>query len=517
MKKKSCIIIGVVVIICIIIGIVSFYIINKKNNSNNNEVISNNVKELPKPEITGGARGELGIDKNINEDTIDEYLGREDSVYRDMRMLEDPGNFEAIGGDRYLSGYVDGFEVIPLPYIIPVSGLPSEVGDTYTGTTLFYEDNGTYYANYKESMDIIEQIFPKDKVIFLMCGGGGYAGMTKNFLVSMGWDENKIYNVGGYWYYKGKHSISTKNEVNGEVSYNFDNVPYHKIEFKDLTKSDKYKEPDISVTELKISTSKIEIEEGTSFKLNTIVVPNNATNKEIEWMSSDESIATVGNDGLVKAVHEGNAVITSKLVNGNKRVSCDVVVKKKDTSNQIILDDISNEANEFALYDSDKIAKKFKDSTENPDGSYKEGYYDVLPDGSKRANERWKSERDRYEQELEEALNTQANIYNKLIANKKSFVIIRYTKECEEREYSVADGAAKILKQNGYGYLYEHMDGRDVAIGRSNLDLKKLENSEGSIVIVKEGKIYAVIDPNVDTLKDDNEVRNWLSKYIKID
>ena len=108
----------------------SFYIINKKNNSNNNEVISNNVKELPKPEITGGARGELGIDKNINEDTIDEYLGREDSVYRDMRMLEDPGNFEAIGGDRYLSGYVDGFEVIPLPYIIPVSGLPSEVGDT---------------------------------------------------------------------------------------------------------------------------------------------------------------------------------------------------------------------------------------------------------------------------------------------------------------------------------------------------------------------------------------------------
>ena len=106
---------------------------------------------------------------------------------------------------------------------------------------------------------------------------------------------------------------------------------------------------------------------------------------------------------------------------------------------------------------------------------------------------------------------------NKLIANKKSFVIIRYTKECEEREYSVADGAAKILKQNGYSYLYEYMDGREVAIGRSNLDLKKLENSEGSIVIVKEGKIYAVINPNVDTLKNDNEVRNWLSKYIKID
>ncbi len=43
-------------------------------------------------------------------------------------------------------GYIEGFEVIPLPYIIPVTGLPNEVGETYTGTTLFYDDNGTYHS-----------------------------------------------------------------------------------------------------------------------------------------------------------------------------------------------------------------------------------------------------------------------------------------------------------------------------------------------------------------------------------
>ena len=80
-----------------------------------------------------------------------------------------------------------------LRYLIPVSDLPSEVGNTYTGTTLFRNEEGKYIANYEESMDIIEQIFPKDKVIFLMCGGGGYSGMTKNFLVSLGWNEDKIY------------------------------------------------------------------------------------------------------------------------------------------------------------------------------------------------------------------------------------------------------------------------------------------------------------------------------------
>ena len=29
---------------------------------------------LPKPELSSGQRGEMGIDKNINESTIDQYL-----------------------------------------------------------------------------------------------------------------------------------------------------------------------------------------------------------------------------------------------------------------------------------------------------------------------------------------------------------------------------------------------------------------------------------------------------------
>ena len=190
---------------------------------------------LPKPEVTEGLRGELGIDKNVNESTIDKYLSREDSVYRDVRMLVDPGNYEAIGGDSKLSGYVKGFEVISLPYIIPVSGLPEEVGNTYTGNTLFsINEEGKYVANYKESMDILEYYFPKDKNIFIMCGGGGYAGMMKKLLVSLGWDENKIYNVGGYWYYEGKNKIEIKRTVDGEVVYDFWKVLYHNIDFESL-------------------------------------------------------------------------------------------------------------------------------------------------------------------------------------------------------------------------------------------------------------------------------------------
>ena len=217
------------------------------------------LKSLPAPEVSEGQRGELGIDKNINEGNIDDYLGRSDSVYRDMRMLDDPGDYEAIGGDSKLSGFVRGFEVVPLPYLVNVSGLPEAVGSTYTGPTLFHQhsdgsftanyeeymaiveglfpfDGENYKENYAESMEALETLFPKDKVIFLMCGGGGYAGMMKNMLVALGWDESKIYNVGGYWYYDGDNNVKVRRDgKNGEAVYDFYKVPYHEFDFDVLT------------------------------------------------------------------------------------------------------------------------------------------------------------------------------------------------------------------------------------------------------------------------------------------
>ena len=191
---------------------------------------------LPLPEVSDGARGELGIDKNINEANIDDYLGRENAVYRDMRMLKDPAGYENIGGDAYLSGFVQGFEVIPLPKLVNVTGLPDAVGKTYDGPTLFTNNNGTYTANYAESMQILEYYFPKDKTIFLMCGGGGYAGMAKQLLVALGWDETKIYNVGGYWYYHGSNNVRVKRATDSGITFDFWKVPYHDINFSLLGK-----------------------------------------------------------------------------------------------------------------------------------------------------------------------------------------------------------------------------------------------------------------------------------------
>ena len=233
-KKAWAIISTVAVAIAVIIaGTMFFFGITVGQNGASREILA----ELPEPELDEGQRGQLGIDKNINEKTIDKYLGRSDAVYWDLRMLEDPGDYESVGGDRYLSGFVKGFQVVPYPYIVTVSDLPESVGKGYTGPTLFsLQQDGSYKANYQESMRIVEDLFPKDKVIFLMCGGGGYSGMMKKFLVALGWDEKKIYDVGGYWYYEGENKVEVREKTaDGKTFFAFWKVPYHEIDFKKLT------------------------------------------------------------------------------------------------------------------------------------------------------------------------------------------------------------------------------------------------------------------------------------------
>ena len=227
MKKYH---IAIAIVAALFIGIV----IGNINIKNSAPVLAT----LPKPEVTDGQRGELGIDKNVNETNIDKYLGRSDSVYRDMRMIEDPADYEAIGGDRYLSGYVEGFEVVPYPYLVNVEGLPEAVGKSYEGNTLYTVKDGEYTANYKESLQILEDLFPKDKKIFLMCGGGGYAGMTKAMLVKLGWNADNIWVVGGYWYYEGEHDVKVKQGEGETVSYALWKIPYHDIDFSKLTRNE---------------------------------------------------------------------------------------------------------------------------------------------------------------------------------------------------------------------------------------------------------------------------------------
>ena len=82
----------------------------------------------------------------------------------------------------------------------------------------------------------------------------------------------------------------------------------------------------ISVTAVVLSETSKTLEVGQSFSLTATVLPANAADKSISWESNNTAIATVDN-GVVKAVSPGNAVITVTTNDGNKTASCGVVVK----------------------------------------------------------------------------------------------------------------------------------------------------------------------------------------------
>ena len=82
-------------------------------------------------------------------------------------------------------------------------------------------------------------------------------------------------------------------------------------------------EPDtqtVEVTSILITSESnvTEIEEGATLQLTATVKPDNASNKQVEWHSSDTDCATVNSDGLVTAVKATESlVITAKAKDGS--------------------------------------------------------------------------------------------------------------------------------------------------------------------------------------------------------
>lgn len=72
----------------------------------------------------------------------------------------------------------------------------------------------------------------------------------------------------------------------------------------------------IVVTDIKINENVTSMKEGESKKLTATITPNDATDKNIAWKSSDESIATVSTTGEVVAKKYGTVDITATSSNG---------------------------------------------------------------------------------------------------------------------------------------------------------------------------------------------------------
>lgn len=115
--------------------------------------------------------------------------------------------------------------------------------------------------------------------------------------------------------------------------------------------------PTSNITDVKINAVGTKIKVGGVVVLSPSFTPANPVNKNVTWSSSDEKVATVDSNGLVRGIKEGTAIITVTTEEGNKTATIEITVEKNDEitgDNDDNKDDSNNDNNNVNKDDGQK-------------------------------------------------------------------------------------------------------------------------------------------------------------------
>lgn len=82
----------------------------------------------------------------------------------------------------------------------------------------------------------------------------------------------------------------------------------------------------IPVTGISLTKTSISLTEGGKSRISAVVVPANATDRNVDWISSNTAVAEVDREGKITGKRPGTAVISGITVNGKFKADCTVTV-----------------------------------------------------------------------------------------------------------------------------------------------------------------------------------------------
>lgn len=93
------------------------------------------------------------------------------------------------------------------------------------------------------------------------------------------------------------------------------------------------------VTNIIIDQAEIYMQIGDTFKINTVIEPEDADNKEVVYSSNEENVATVDNNGFITANQEGETlIVVASKENSNIKANCKLYVVRKMEDSEIHFD-----------------------------------------------------------------------------------------------------------------------------------------------------------------------------------
>ncbi len=200
-------------------------------------------------------------------------------------------------------------------------------GKTSSGTV-----NGIYYNVYYNAL---EQDYVK--VINLPLKGDYTLKCSGNDLGKVNVSVSSI-SEDGSMVRKKASEISVKKGSQIQINNISGSIPICRLEDKDGNEKEypvqEEKEKYIAVSSIKTNQTKMEIAVGQKKIVNLSVMPENATNKGIEWLSMNTKIATVNSDGVVTGVSAGTATIRATTVE-TSGVYVDIAIKVTNNGTDI--------------------------------------------------------------------------------------------------------------------------------------------------------------------------------------
>ena len=88
---------------------------------------------------------------------------------------------------------------------------------------------------------------------------------------------------------------------------------------------------EIKAKDIILTPNKLTVNVGSSSQISAAIKPENATNRELVWESSNEFVATVDENGIVKGISPGTVTITVTTKDGTVKTTITVIVEPEIT------------------------------------------------------------------------------------------------------------------------------------------------------------------------------------------
>ena len=210
------------------------------------------------------------------------------------------------------------------------------------------KENGTYYVFFQEPsfttpLDIHTEAYHQDRTIYAKKGiavtkivldrenESLYIGETVKLLANV--TPSDASNLALHW----SSSDSTVAEVDqeGNVKALKPGTAIITVEASDGQGAKAQCQVDVKqqVTGIALNKSELSLYIGKEETLTATIEPNTAHDPSLTWSSSDDTVATVDENGNVKALKVGTAIITAEAADGQgAKAQCTVTIRKKSSS-----------------------------------------------------------------------------------------------------------------------------------------------------------------------------------------